>query len=754
MLTIALSFLAGIALVQQLPALPGGIWLCAQALATLLALSMRFYRLSFFLFGMLWAIILAEERLSDWLHRSLEGRDIEVLGYIDDLPESSTTGVRFNLSVRQGQAGLPEKIRLNWYQPERPVKAGQLWSLTVRLKQPNGHLNPGGFDYERWLFSEKIGATGYVRHFPKPKLLGTQPPWRSINVWRQIVSDRLDELISEPSGRALIKALSIGDGSGINQAQWRIFRDTGTTHLMVISGSHVGLIAALIYGLARRAWTYSGIMRWPAPAVASLTAMLGAIFYSLLAGFSIPTQRSVIMLSVVMIAIVLKRHYPPWHTFSAALIAVLIFDPLAVLSAGFWLSFLAVALIIIAVSGRLRPPILVLGAVKINWYTATGLTPLILYYFQKMALLAPLANLAAVPVVTLLAVPLSLIGVLLMGLTPEIAYAVFKLDSLILDHLTSLLAVIANSPSATIDFQQPPWWTLALAIPAILLMLAPAGTPSRWLSLVMLAPMFSTEANPLKPGEIHLTMLDVGQGLAAVIRTGNHWLVYDTGARFSENYDMGQSVVLPYLQAQGADRLDMLIISHGDNDHIGGAPSVLKGLDTRILLTSTPELLNNYQPITCRSGQFWQWDEVKFEVLSPPDDRPGSDNDQSCVLRISSRFGSILLPGDIEAEAESWLVATYGNVLKSDILIAPHHGSHSSSTQAFLEAVGPHQILIPAGYRNAFGHPHVDVLSRYRQMQIQWRTSADNGAIEVNLRGIAPIITSLRQTNTRYWHKR
>ena len=336
---------------------------------------------------------------------------------------------------------LPAKLRLSWYYPDQPIKAGQQWIFTVKLKRVHGTMNPGGFDYERWLFTEGIGATGYVRPSPKPVLLGRDSAWSSISVWRQSITDQLSSTLGNSPSLALIKALTIGDGNSITQEQWEVFRKTGTTHLVVISGSHIGLIAGLVYFLVLKLWAWTGWLAWSPQKVAAVSAVLVAIFYSGLAGFSVPTQRSVVMLSIAMTAIILQRNSRPFNTLAIALFAVLIVDPLAVLSAGFWLSFLAVSLIVYAVSGRLGKLGHIWGAIKLHWVTSVGLSPLLLLFFQQVSLIAPLANLIAVPVISLLVVPLSLLAVMIMFISPTLAGKLFYL----VDHCVARFMVAVGS---------------------------------------------------------------------------------------------------------------------------------------------------------------------------------------------------------------------------------------------------------------------------------------------------------------------
>lgn len=763
MVVSALSFLAGLLSVQQLPVLPDIQWLIVGGVAACIIAWLRYWRWLFFLVGVLWAIAFAMCRLSDRLPESVEGVDVQVSGVIADLPERDEKRVRFDFIIEDAGTGagaatvidpvqqLPGKLRLSWYYPDQPVKAGQHWTFIVKLKRVHGTMNPGGFDYERWLFTEGIGATGYVRPSPKPVLLGSDSSWSNIAVFRQLITDRLSNTLSNSPSLALIKALTIGDGNDITQQQWEVFRKTGTTHLVVISGSHIGLIAGLVYFLVLKLWAWTGWLSQSPQKVAAVSAVLVAVFYSGLAGFSVPTQRSVVMLAVAMTSIILQRNSRPLNTLSIALFAVLIFDPLAVLAAGFWLSFLAVSLIVYAVSGRLGRIKHVWTAIKLHWVTSVGLSPLLLLFFQQVSLIAPLANLIAVPVISLLAVPLSLLAAVVMFISPMLASKLFYFVDTVLQSLWWLLVHLAEIPVASINHAPPSYWALLFAVPGVLLLLAPAGMPTRWLSVVMFLPLAFTDAEQPETGEINMTLLDVGQGLSAVVQTTHHLLVFDTGAKFSEQSDMGQSVLLPYLRSQGVAKIDSLIISHGDNDHIGGAASLMRGMPAEKVLTSVPQQLSGYAPIECAAGQSWVWDEVEFTVLGPKQAFV-SENDNSCVLQIRSKHSKVLLTGDIEAAAESWLVDTYGEGLKSDVLVAPHHGSKTSSTAGFLQAVNPGYILIPAGYKNQFGHPHKDILARYRQVDAKWLNSVDNGAITVSVQDNALVVQGIRQTESKYWN--
>jgi competence protein ComEC len=751
MIAAALSLLAGILLVQQLPVLPELQWLILGGIVAGIMAWLRYWRSLIFIIGILWAIAFATVRLADRLPAQLEGIDIPVTGIIATLPDVDEQRVSFDFLVTTSENPLPHKLRLSWYYPDQTIKAGQQWTFTVKLKRPHGSFNANGADYERQLFIAGIGATGYIRPAPKPVLLGREVAWFTIQIWRQTITDQLSELLANRPSLALIKALTIGDGSAITTPQWDVFRTTGTTHLVVISGSHIGLIAGLVYFLVLRLWAWTGILTRSPQQVAAVVALLVGVFYAALAGFFVPTQRAVIMLTVTMAAIIAQRNTRPLHILATALLVILIIDPLAVLSAGSWLSFIAVSLIIYTVSGRLGQLSVIWETVKLNGVMSLGLAPLTLLFFQQVSLISPIANLVAVPIISFLVVPLALLAVLLMYVSHTLATGLFWLVDWLLQKLQWLLDTLAALPFATINHAQPPIWALGFAVLSILILLAPRGIPARWLGAVLLLPLMFTDSQRPATGDIKLTLLDVGQGLAIVIQTAEHNLVYDTGAKFSADSDQGKNVLLPFLHQQGVADIDQLIISHGDNDHIGGAESLLHGIHVKTVLTSIPEKLSAYQPEQCVAGQSWVWDGVVFTILSPAE-HASSDNDNSCVLQVQSVHGTALLTGDIEAAAESSLVKRYGDRLKSDVLIAPHHGSKTSSSRAFLHSVQPETILIPAGYRNQFGHPHPDVITRYRDLNARYLNSADSGAITVSVNNGVWQIQTRRQTNSHYWN--
>ena len=743
---------------QQLPLLPPLGW--SLVLIPLIALcwwKRALLPVLFFGGGMAWITLYAGILLQDGLAPELEGKDVHIEGFIADLPKSFERGLRFEFDVADARQGgrpvhIPRRIQLSLYQyqPALIPQVGDRWALLVRLKRPHGFQNPGGFDYEGRLFQERIRATGYVRLTEPPRLIASDPSSYPVGRFRQYLSQGIRATLGGNEFTGIITAFANGDETGVSDTQWDVLQRTGTTHLIAISGMNIGLIAGIAFFLLRWLWALPGfpVLRMPAQKVAAVGALLAAVAYSALAGFAIPTQRAMIMLAVVMGAILTNRSPRPSHLLAAALFLVLLYDPLAVMSAGFWLSFAAVGVILLAIHGRV-------GESKrrqwgrIQWVVAIGLLPLMLALFQQSSVSGPLANMLAIPVIEIIVIPVTLLGVFcLVTLPTAIATLLFEFATWTMSKLWIALSYLAGLDQTLWVQHAPLGWALACAVIGTLWLLAPRGWPARWLGIIWLLPMLLVRAGGPAPGELWFTLLDVGQGLSAVVRTQHHALVFDSGPRFSTRFDTGRVVIAPYLRDSGIEILDTLIISHGDADHIGGAAALRAAFPARQVLSSVPQRLPG--ATHCIAGQSWRWDGVEFTLLSPQKDS-AQGNNASCVLLIKSRHGNVLLTGDIESAAEKKLISRWGNALHATVLVVPHHGSKTSSTQAFIDTVDPQFALFPFGYKNRYRHPNQQVVQRYRAHGSRLLDSPAQGAISIKLRRQGIDVSSYRQDQQRYW---
>ncbi len=739
-----LAWMMGIAALQWLPALPSLLWSVCLPVALLVAWRRPRWRwAALALAGFLWALLHAHWLLARELPHDLEGVDVQVVGRVAGLPERDGERLRFLFDVetltRQGRSyRTPGRIRLSWYRDAPPLTSGETWRLQVRLKRPRGYRNPGGFDYERWLFSAGIRATGYVRvHADNGHLADAWRGRAGVDAVRARGVAAMSRLLPDAAGRGVLAALGLGYRGDIDDAQWTVLRRTGTSHLVAISGLHVGLVAGLVFLLVRAGWA-----RWPraalwlaAPRAEAAAAVLGALGYAALAGFSIPTQRALIMVTVVMGAVLAARALRPARTLFVALALVLAWDPGALLGVGFWLSFAAVGVILWTLVGERggRPAwrrwVSVQGAVTL------GLFPLLALAFGQVSLVAPLANLLAIPWVGFVVVPLTLAGVVFLPLSDTLAGLLLHGAHVALSALWPLLEGLADLPVALWQLPEPPLWTLPLAAAGVLALLLPRGIPLRALGAVMLMPVALVAAHPGPPAQgFRLTLLDVGQGLAMVVRTARHTLVYDTGPGFASGFDTGAAVVVPYLRSVGVQHVDRLLVSHGDSDHSGGVASVLAALPVEDLRRA-PQPGEALHADNCQAGQRWVWDEVEFAVLNPVAgfDDPQEENDHSCVLRIRAGGHAALLTGDIERRAEVGLVRRDREALSADLVVMPHHGSATSSTRAFVAAVRPRLAWVSSGYANRWGFPKPEVVLRYREVGAEVWDSARYGALEISV---------------------
>lgn len=780
---LVLAFAGGIWLLQQQAVLPAAPWLAGLGAAALAVLglgawsggsapALRRFAAATLLplgaatLGFVWAAGFAQLRLADELPAAIEGSDIELGGVVAGLPQALERGVRFEFDVENAPVGVPPHVSLAWYRgrddadddasPLIPVRAGERWHFTVRLKRPHGNFNPHGFDYEAWLFERGIRATGYVRPRSAERLdARVWWPAYMVEMLRENIRDRFRAALPDAPFAGILIALAVGDQQAIDAELWQPFARTGITHLMSISGLHITMFAGLAYVLVNWLWRRSAWLplRMPAQHAAAAGGFLAAFFYCLLAGFAVPAQRTLYMLGVVALARLSGREMAASRVLMAALLLVLLLDPWAVLAAGFWLSFGAVALLFHIGAGRLGPAHWLVEWGRAQWAVTLGMLPALLALFQQFSLVSPLANAVAIPLVSFVITPLVLAGVL------PLLDPLLSLAHLLTAWLMAFIDWLAALPLAIWQQAAPPAWAVLAALAGGVWLLLPRGFPARWLGLLALLPLLTLVPPRPAPGTAEVTVLDVGQGLAIHVQTAAHDLLFDAGPAFSADADSGNRIIAPYLRAIGVRGLDALVISHADKDHEGGAASVLAALPVAVLKSSLPfEHALSAQPVPqqpCADGDGWNWDGVRFEMLHPgPGLLSRKTNDLSCVLRVTAGGKSMLLTSDIEAVSERALLERHPADLAADVMTVPHHGSRTSSTPEFIAAVAARDVIFPVGYRNRFGHPKEDVVERYAQSAARLHRTDSDGAVSVVLGNAGIGFRHERDMRRRYWHAR
>ena len=794
MVVLTLSFIFGVWLLQQQAVLPDFVWAWLLlgfpflVLVPTRLLALRVVRAVLIAscacgLGFYHAAWQAEQRLAVMLPDEWQGRNIEVIGVVAELPRNHEHGQRFIFDVEKvitRQASVPRHIYLSTYDDPQTIPlglhAGGRWRLTVRLKQPHGSSNPNGFDFEMWALENNIRAVGYVYSKGNNVRLAALAEGYTyrIETWREAVRDKFNATLGNAAYVGVLSALAIGDQSSIPTAQWQVFTRTGVNHLMSISGLHITMLASMGFALTYWLWRRSErlTLLLPARKAAALVALLVALAYALLSGFAVPAQRTVYMVATVAAALWLNRNFSLAQILSIALLGVLIPDPWAVMSPGFWLSFGAVALILYVTAYRLNSSHtqpegdsktgenrasallrVLMEYGKVQWAMTIGLIPLLLGLFQQVSLVSPIANAVAIPLVSLVVVPLALLGAILPWDLPLwLAHSMMSGTMVFLEWLNSL-------PLAVWTQHAPPAWSIVTGMLGVVVILLPRGFPARWLGFLLLLPMFLNTPEPPVSGSLRLIIFDVGQGLAVAAQTQHHALLYDTGPDFSDGADSGNRILVPSLRAMGIGNLDGLILTHDDTDHTGGAASVMQTMPIEWLSSSLPAKHRLLQQMTdkrrCKDGQSWLWDGVNFEMLHPdaasyalPKIR---DNNRGCVMRISIGDQHILLTADIEKESEQQLLKKHADKLPATLLVVPHHGSKTSSTDKFIAAVKPHYAVFTVGYRNRFGHPRQEILQRYADSGSTLLRSDEDGAIliEMNAQGLQ--VERYRKTHRHYW---
>ena len=711
------------------------------------------------LLGFAWHLVWAGLRLDAQLPPELEGVDMQVSGIVRGLPRRFDEIQQFTFEIQHSDHGFKNrKVLLNHY-GEEEILAGKAYRFEIRMNRPRGLANPGVFDYEAWLFQRGVAARGYVRG---PAELAPELGTAWLDSFRAKLKADLLGLASGAETAGIIVALALGDGSGLTDEQWELFRQTGTNHLFVISGLHIGLVCLLAYGLAlftvKRFPTL--MLLAPAQKIALVPALAAACTYGLISGFGLPAQRALVMAAVFMLATLFSIKQPASLRFLLAMAVVLTLNPLSFLGMGFWLSFLAVAALLLAQPPGPRPTTpttpttWLIASLRPQLAVAAGLLVPLLFWMGEVSLLGPLVNLPAIPLVGFCIVPLCLLAVCAIPISEPLTETLLQLATWLLQLLLWTLnqTVTLSANFAILERETPATLTLALLATGSLLALLPKGFPGRQLTPLLMLPLLFTPPKPPREDLLRLHILDVGQGLAVIVQTRHHTLLYDTGASFSPDASMGDRVVLPVLEKMNTPKLDAVVLSHSDDDHAGGFPAIAKTLPIDRLYSSFKVPQATGPTYACRDYINWRWDQVEFRFLHPATPQE-NDNDNSCVLQIRAGNFTALLPGDIEAGVERELAAALRGELRSDVLIAAHHGSNTSSTWPFLKMTNPDHVIFAAGYRNPFGHPSPRVKERTAVFTPNMLNTSAQGMISFVLTNpeSAPQVKRFRADHPRYW---
>ncbi|HEU0277767.1 MAG TPA: DNA internalization-related competence protein ComEC/Rec2 [Rhodanobacteraceae bacterium] len=771
MLAGALALLAGAVLVQGLTELPPR-WvdhaLTGMSLAGLAACwrwraPAWLWCVPIMLLAFGWTAWRADVALAARLPHALEKQDVIVTGRVVDLPQVQEGSTRFAFAVRttewQGRP-LPVKgeVRLSWFAsrghlpPE--IAPCTTWRLRVRMKRPHGLVNPGGFDSERSSLQKGIIATGYVREAASNAMLrdGACVDGLRARLGRAIVA----ALPEGAHASRLLRALSIGDERALDDRDWRVIRATGIPHLIAIAGLQIGIAAVFGVWFARGLWWTCPALatRIPRPLAEAALAFPAALAYALLAGFGLPAMRALVMLAAVAGRRLVRRGGGFGESLGLALVVILAFDPLAVLSAGFWLSFMGVAMLAftLAYDGGWRGRLKEIGVSPL--LVGIALLPLTDWFFGQASLIGPIANLVAAPLVCFVIVPMDLAGCVLLLAWPAAGAAWMRLCAWPVDALWGLLSHLAAWRPALQYLPEVSLAAFVLASIGTVWLVAPRGVPARALGALMVLPLCWPRTTSPVEGAFHATVIDVGQGLSVLVRTRTHALLFDTGARYPSGFDLGDAVVVPTLHAEGVARLDAMIISHGDSDHAGGAVSVLAGYPGTPAWGGEPA--RGPVPMRqCLAGQRWRWDGVDLAVLHPSPPFSSHDNDVGCVLLVSGAAGRLLLPADTSSRVEPDIARAVpaGPPL---VLVAPHHGSKTSSSAAYLEALAPRLAIASTGYLNGYRHPAPVIAERYASFGIPLLNTPDTGAVRLEFPADAPprVISEERTRQARYWRER
>ena len=761
MINIAIAMALGSVLAFYGSVLPQGHWIAYLPALLLFAFYLPRYRFLILLAAsFLWAGLFIQQTLNSRLASDFDGRILQISGVIAELPEQRAESVRFLLKpdfIEGYSLSLPRLIRLSWYHTRQNLKVGERWQLQVKLRIPSGYQNPGGFDYERWLFVKGIGATGYVKSSRFNRRTG-RSSLSVIDRWRSRIKQGIDDTCSDCDNNGLIKALAIGYRADIDPGHRQVLQDTGTAHLLAISGLHIGIVSALFFFIGRLLWQL-GCYRlgYNRPLFSAALAIAAALLYAALAGFALPTLRALIMLMVIFLAFNFRTGINLLNSIAIAVIVILIFDPLSVGSSSFWLSISALLLIAFAQYLMAHQRCRWKQVLTLQLLFSLLFIPISIALFDQLNPASFVANIVAIPLVSLVIVPLGMLGSLVTGFDLPIANWLFKASDLLLGLLLDYLELLLNSGLAAIQGGGIPLMVLGLSTLGLVILMMPAGFPGKKPAVLLMVLPLLWQRTELEAGSYKMTVLDVGMGTSVVVETRHHSLVYDFGPGNAQGFSAAQWVLEPYLRQQGISDLDMLIISHVDADHSGGFYSYVNTYDPAKLVSGTPaEVKRKFAlaaPIrSCHEHSIWHWDGVLFEFLSlPAGQATNSSNNRSCVLRISG-WHSSLLAGDIESEQELALVETMSEKLPAAVLVVPHHGSTTSSTPEFLKHVKPEYSLFTVGKNNRWGFPKAKILENYRVIGSRVFRTDLQGAISVYSNQAGLEVEGYRQRRAKIWY--
>ncbi len=688
---------------------------------------------------------------------ALEKKVLSVSGRIDDLPVHEPRRTRFEFIVDDDEA-TPEalrgkRVRVGWFDDNLQVRevltAGSRWRLPLRLRAPQGLRNPGGSDGEKQAMAARITATGYVL---EPSLAEPLSPASGISAWREQSSARIARAVPSSTSR-FVRALALGDTRALDDDDWARLRASGLTHLIAISGFHVGLVAGFFAMLAAAVWWLLPVLsRWlPRPFAAGFGAVAGAFAYAAVTGFALPTMRTAVMIAVLVLARCLRRHQRLADSLALACVVLLLLDPLSVLGAGFWLSFAGVAWLLwsLPVDSKGGVGVMLRGFLGAQAVATLGLLPLTVVLFGQASFAGPFANLLALPWWSLVVIPLALLGLLLDSLYAGWGDGLWQLAAWCFDLLWPMLRATADSPLAMAWLPEPRWFALPLALLSAFWLMLPRGVPGKPLALLLWLPLLWPSRDLPPRGEVQLLVIDVGQGLSVLVRTAHHSLLYDMGPATRDGYDAGERAVVPSLRALGVHVLDAAVVSHGDNDHAGGWPAVSHAVPVLSMLSPegspTPGIAN------CEAGQSWEWDGVVFRVLHPTRWFPYLGNESTCVIRVETAHGNVLLTGDMGEVIEQALLKRAAPEMRNEVVLVGHHGSAGSSSPAFIQATGARLALISSGAGNRFGHPKPAVVHRWCDAGAEVLDTAQSGAVRVWMGANGPQIQERRVSWPRLW---